>query len=486
MIAVQPNGQGDVLSAKSGTTGGIGGPSASPPGGTPKRQRPAGARPATPTFANLQQQGMARPTPDMAYNGGMLNQQAEGNTNIANTTLNQQAEGNTNIANTTLNQQAQPSATTEGATAAAQQQVAQSAPQQSGGSFRYGGNVQQLGGPLMQQVMALLNDPTQGLNEAAQSNFDRQNRVLGREFGELRENLNENMAARGLDASTIAATGLGQLGARQADAQGDLAARVQEKLINDRAAAMNSAINAAMGLRGQEMEMEKDEYVINENTGELEFRRGLDTNRFNLDAELGRGNLALGRDRLGLDRDKFGWEKDIDLRDFDYKVGRDTKNDAFRDNEFDWRKNIDQRDFDYGAGRDIIKDGQWQQGFDRDGVWRDEDNTYRADRDRVRDGQVDRQFDRDNDWRNEDNTYRDGRDKVGDERWETTNTQNQKNFDTGTIMDILRTMGITSLPPGMMDSLMQTLGIGSVSGGNTGYGSPYGGGYSGGGSVVNL
>jgi hypothetical protein len=490
VIAIQPNGQGNVLSPNNGGAGGVGGPSASPPGGTPKRQKGPAAQAAPNTFRARQSQGMARPTPQMAQQQAQAAQFAQAQaaqpaapaaqpqpTPGANQAQVGAAPAGPSLDPLTqaLNAQAQPAPTNVQERVAAQGVqsagapapgaapaaggMAAPAPAAGGGGFQYNEAVNALGAPLMEQVMALLRDPTQGLNEAAQSNFDRQNRVLGREFTELREGLNENMAARGLDASTIAATGLGQLGARQADAQSDLAARVQEKLINDRATAMQAAIQSAMGLRGQEADLQKDEYVINENTGELEFRRGLDTSRLALDTELGRGNLQLGQDRLGLDRDRFGFDQFTDARDFDYRAGRDLVGDEQFDRRFDFDVNRDTRDFDYRVGRDAVGDERFERGFQRDADWRTEDNTYRDERDVKMDDRFERGFTRDADWRREDNEYRDGRDQKGDERWQDTFDQNQKNFDTGTIMDILRTMGITNIDPKMLDGLLGTLGV---------------------------
>lgn len=462
MIAVQPNGQNNVLSPTPNTMGGVGGPSASPPGGSPKRQRPraAGAAPqGPPTFAAMQQQGMARPAP------GMIPPAAA------------PAPAPT----------VQPNA--QQSLQAGQQLVQQSAANTSGaGSFQAGGTVQALSAPLLQQVLAQLADPTQGLNEAAQSNFDRQNRTLGREFGELREGLNENMAARGLDASTIAASRLGQLGERQAEAQTDMGARVQEQLVRDRAAAMQSAIASAMGLRGQEFDMDMGTFVTNRDTQDMEFRRNLAGQQFGLDSELGRGRLALdgelGRGNLALNRDRLGFDVGRDTRNFDYQVGRDGVDDQFRDDEFDFRRSTDardfdfrrdtdMRDFDYQTGRDGVRDGQFDRTFDRDADWRTEDNQYRDERDVVRDGQVNRQFDRDADWRADDNQYRDGRDQVGDERFDRTFNQNDRNFNTGTMMDIIRTMGLNGLPPGMLENIMDSLGIPRVPDGNrAGTGNP--------------
>jgi hypothetical protein len=469
---MQPNGQGNVLAPTPNTTGGVGGPSASPPGGTPKnmRQRPrAGQAPApAPTFANMQQQGMARPAPNMLMQG----QNPALNTAVGN--MQQQGAAVPEMANGA------------NAVTAAQQTVDNAAAGRNLGNYTTSNAAQQLGAPLMQQVMALLADPTQGLNEAAQSNFDRNNRVLGREFTELREGLNENMAARGLDASTIAATGLGQLGARQAEAQGDLAARIQEQLIRDRSSAMNSAITAALGLRGQEIDIGKDEYVINRDTGELEWNRDFKEDR--ADAEDSRFDRSFGLDvqRFGLDKDKFGWQQSTDLRDFNYGVGRDDKNDQFRDREFDWRQGTDQRDFDYGVGRDQTRDNQWQQGFDRDGQWRDDDVRYRDNRDVVRDGQWERGFERDNDWRNDDVRFRDNRAETGDNQWQQSFDQGQKNFNTSGIIQMLSGMGFNNLPPALIDQIMQSLGItGQQTGGGT-PGSSWAGGGGTSGGVTNF
>lgn len=452
MIAIQPNGQGNVLSPTPNTQGGVGGPSASPPGGTPRNMQ--GQRQRAPgTFANLRQQGVARPSAAMV---------AQRNAAPMATAVNAQAPAPAAapaapvaMANTAAPQQVQ----------AAAQQVQAAAPNTSGsGTFSYGGNVQALSDPLMRLVMQQLGDPTAGLNEAAQSNFDRLNTQIGREFTDLREGLNENLAARGLDASTIAVSGLTDLATRQADAQGDLAARIQEQLIRDRSAAINNAVQSAMGLRGQEADLAESAFTINRDTGELEFRRGLDSSRLALDAELGRGNLDLGRDRLGLERDRFGFDQARDTRDFEYRagqdaidnafrsgefdwrratdardferlVGRDAADDAFRTNEFDWRRSVDQRDFDYGVGRDAVSDQRWQQGWERDGQWRAEDNAWR-----------------------------DNRAGVQDNQWQQTFDQNNRNFNTTGMLGLLQSMGFNNISPAMMNSILQALGLPPQSG----------------------
>ncbi|MCA2991941.1 hypothetical protein [Gemmatimonas sp.] len=473
-VANQPNGQGGPLAPTPNTAGGVGGPSASAPGGSPKRMR----QPRPPqTFAGMQQQGMARPSPQLVQAQASANQL---------TALNQQMQANA------APQQA--STTTDGALAAARQTVDNAAAGRNLDAFRYGGNVQALGAPLMQQVMTLLQDPTQGLNEAAQSNFDRNNRVLGREFSTLRNDLNENMAARGLDASTIAATKLGELGSRQAEAQADLAARIQEKLITDRAGAMNSAIQAAMGLRGQEAGLERDEFTVNRDTGELEFQRGMGVRRLDqdaqqfaqrlaLDSELGRGNLALNRDRFAFDQNR-------DTRDFGYQQSRDAVNDRFRNDEFDWRRQTDQRDFDwrdrtdqrdfgYRQSQDQIRNNQWQQGFDRDGQWRGEDQQYRDRRDTINDGRWQQNFDRDQTWRDQDTQYRDRRDQVGDERFDRTFTEQRNQNQLGNFMGLLQGMGFNNLPPGVLNEIFRSLGI-TPPGGGSGSAPNMGGGGGGG------
>lgn len=410
----------------------------------------------------MQQQGMARPSPQLV--------EAQTNANQL-TALNQQMQAAASPY--------QPSV--QSAMQAAQRTVDNASAGRGLGQFQYSGTVDALGSPLMNQVMQLLNDPTQGLNEAAQSNFDRQNRVIGREFTDLRENLNENMAARGLDASTIAATKLGDLGARQAEAQADLAARIQEKLITDRATAMNSAIQAAMGLRGQEADLEKDLFTVNRDTGELEWRRGFDMKkleqegaqfgqRLALDGELGRGNLALGQQRLGFDMRR-------DERDFGYQQTRDRSNDAFRDREFGWRQSTDERDYNRLVDRDRVSDSQFYQRFEFDRDRDTRDYNRLVDRDRIGDEQWQSQFDRQGNWRKEDNRYRDDRDAINDRRWNeswdrdesrwrTGQDQWREQFDwskdnarTGNIMSLLQGMGFNSMPPGVLENVFKALGI---------------------------
>ena len=138
---------------------------------------------------------------------------------------------------------------------------------------------------------------------------------------------------------------------REAEAQADVAARVQEQLVRDRAAAIQAAVQSAMGLRGQEIDLDQN----------LWARTDADRN-FGLNAELGRGNLDIANRRLAFDqatnerdfayrqgRDKIGdaqWDKK-----FNYEVGRDERDFNFRKEtdarDFDWRKSTDERDFGY-------------------------------------------------------------------------------------------------------------------------------------------
>ncbi len=459
MIA-QPNGQGGALAPKAGTQGGVGGPSASAPGGSPKRQ----VRPMNPnTFAGMQQQGVARPSPSMVQQ----NPYAIAGTNPA-----------LNAAAAPAQASVQPTA--QSAIQSAQQSVGNAQAGRNLGTYQTSPMAQSLGAPLMQQVMTMLQDPTQGLNEAAASNFDRQNRTLGREFDTLRETTNENMAARGLDASTIASGKLGELGARQAEAQADVSARVQEQLIRDRAAATQAAINSAIGLRGQEAEMAKDEFTINRDTGQLEFQRGMDEKRFGLDQTVGLGNLEINRGNLDLSRDRFGFDKFRDGRDFTYRSEQDAIDNSLDQSKFDFTKSTDARDFGYRQERDVIGDGQVDRAFNY-GKDRDTKNdTYRDNRDKVTDGQWNQTFDYGKNRDTKNDEYRSGRDKVTDSQWDKSYNQNDRNITTQGIGSILNGLGYKNIPPALMSSILSALGLGG-GGGSAGGGGGGGGGGNGGG-----
>lgn len=419
MIATsgQPNGQGAPLSPTPGTTGGVGGPAASPPGGTPKNQRRV--RPPQ-TFAGMQQQGVARPSPQIVQQQAAANQQA-----------------------------AQPAP----APAPAQpMSYGQAMPQPQGNvpqaNALGGGMIGSLGNTLNQQVMQMLADPTAGLNEAAMSNFDRQQRQIGQQFADTRDSLNENLAARGLDSSTIAASGLSRLAERQGQAMADSSAQIQEQLIRDRSAALNNALNAAMGLRGQEMTLDQNLW-----------QRSDADRRFGLDQTLGLGNLDINRQNLALNRDRFGFEQQRDTRDFEYGKTRDAANDAFRNKEFDYRKGVDERDFTYRQGRDTVADAQFNKNFD---YRRDTDNRdfdYRQGRDKIGDERFDRTWERDQTWRTEDNQYRDNRDTIGDQRWDKTFDWNKSNANTQNIMSLLQNMGMGSVSPQVLQQIFGSLGL---------------------------
>ena len=414
-VSGQPNGQGGPASPTSGTTGGVGGPAASPPGGTPKNQRRQ--RPPQ-TFAGMQQQGMARPSPAVVQQQTIANQQAQ-----------QAAQ---------MQAQAQPAAQP------ASQQMAQPMAQPAQG----GNMIGQLGGALQQQVMQMLADPTQGLNEAAMSNFDRQQRLIGQNFADTRERLNENLAARGLDASTIAASGLSRLEERQGQALTDSSTQIQEQLLRDRNAALNNAIQSAMGLRGQEITLDQNMWD-----------RSNADRTFDLNAELGRGNLDINRQNLGLQRDRFGFEQARDERNFNYGRERDAIGDEQFDRRFDFDVSRDARNFGYQQQRDTIGDRQWQDQFDRAGNWRTEDNQYRDRRDAVSDDRFNRTWDRDQTWRNEDTTYRNNRDTIGDDRWNRTFNAANDQQRTGNILSVLQGMGFNALGPDVLNNILRSLGI---------------------------
>ncbi len=430
-MAGQPNGQGGPNSAPAGQ--GVGSPTASAPGGSPKAMR----RPkAAQTFAGMQQAGMARPTPQLVQQQAQAAQAAQ---QTANAAAQQGAQPTQPAAAPAAQSAAQPAAPPAASAPVAMPAQTTAAPQAAAPMAQAGTGG--LGSALTQQVMALLGDPTQGLNEAAQANFDRQNRTINEDFTNLRNGLNENMAARGLDASTIAATKLGELGSRQAKAQADMAAEVQGQLARDRASAMNSAISAALGLNGQNMQA--DQFA----------------QRFGLDSALGFGNLNLSQQRMAQDQSNAD-------RSFNFNAGRAAVGDQqwqqqFDTNQGNWNKQFDftqnqanqsqnnwAKQFDYNAGQDTTRNNQWQQSFDQsNNQFNQNQNNWQKTFD-----QSQNQFNQNqNNWQKQFDT--------GNNQWQQSFNQNQQNTTTQGMLQLLAGMGFNNIDPNVMQSVLRALGV---------------------------
>lgn len=384
------------------------------PGQAPNKRGPKVAKPPA-TFAGMQQSGMARPSPQMVQ---------------------QQAQASQMQAQAQAQQAAQP----------AQQPVPQQAAQQPAQAPS-----QDMNGVLRQQIMGSLQNPGQGLAEAAQSQIQRQQRALDQQFADSRSSLNENLAARGLDASTIAASGLSRLAERQGQATADMVAQIEEQTNREKGAQLQQAIANAMGLRGQDLSAEQAQ------------------NSLALQGELGRGNLALGRDTLTYNQGR-------DQRNFDYQAGRDQVGDQQWQQGFDRSGQQWQQGFDYQKQQDTTKNNQWQQQFDTGNQqWQSQfdynKNTdqrnfdYRAGRDTVGDQQWNKQFDQSqNNW-NKTFDYNKGRDANADAQWNKTFDFNKSNAGTNAMLQVLQGMGFKNISPTMLNSIMASLGLTMPGGG---------------------
>lgn len=105
---------------------------------------------------------------------------------------------------------------------------------------------------LQQQIMSALGQPSSYGSDQVMGTFNRLNERLGQEFGAERGRIDEEMARRGLHASSIAGGRLGDLATRQAQAQSDLGSRLLEEQAKIYGQDRATSIAQAMGYGGQQ------------------------------------------------------------------------------------------------------------------------------------------------------------------------------------------------------------------------------------------
>ncbi len=272
-------------------------------------------------------------------------------------------------------------------------------PQQASAMAPGGTNVQQ-------RVQQFLDRPSGFTSDVAQQTFDRLRGGLQRNFDSSARQLTEQMANRGMYGSTVDLDASTRLRSEQARAEADLVSQITERAALEEREGLAQAIQLALGLRGQDIDMTQFDRTSGQRDRELTIQEQADLRRSQessaelaLRQTLGLGDLDLRRQDLGLTRDRMAMD------------------DRFRNSELDWRRTSDARDFDYRAGRDQTLDARDARDFDytrsRDAndftLRRDDLNWRRASDER------DFNFRRDADTRDFD--YRSGRDRTLDDRF---------------------------------------------------------------------
>lgn len=295
----------------------------------PPAQQPA---PQT-TFRQMQQQGVARPAPSMAAPWGFTPPQGYG----------------------------QP-------------------PQQPAPQFGYGAS------PIGNQVQGLLSKmiatPTAYDDNVIKAQRDAAVSGLNQQAKQSQDLVNEEMARRGVWASSVAGGRLGDIEVNRLNALKDLEA----SFLGNRAAAMDAGQRAAAGLgmqydqsqfqnqlgafnanlnaRGMDQDNAYRWGSLGENARQFNQGFGLDTQKFGEDTrrfnqgfgeDMRRYDQGFGEDRRRFDQN-FDWNQQRDARDF----GEDTRryDQGFGEDQRRWDKNygFQDRDWNWQAMRDLLGD----------------------------------------------------------------------------------------------------------------------------------
>lgn len=216
-------------------------------------------------------------------------------------------------------------------------------PPQAGqyGQYQGSGQAQAARAPMLQAVQQQLANPTRFNTQAFQQIRQAQQGNLNAEFGAQRSQLEEEMARRGLSASSIGAGRYGDLAGQQARASATLDAdllsqaaqtQAQDRLASLQAAGQFADLAGSQDLAqfeanrvGQAQQFQEGLASAQFGQGQSEFDRqqamqaanleqtgGLSGLDLALREQLGMGNLNLDAARLGQDADQFGQNLSLD------------------------------------------------------------------------------------------------------------------------------------------------------------------------------
>jgi hypothetical protein len=145
---------------------------------------------------------------------------------------------------------------------------------------------------------------------------------LGQEYGAQQQNLNEELARRGISGSSIAAGKFGDLAGQQGTAMANLNAQLIQNEAStaaaDRAAALGAGQNlqsalAAQGLAGGQFGLEQQKF--GESQRQFDVGQGLAEKQFGLSQTLGLGNLSIQQAAQKLDEQVQSGKLTLDQKD---------------------------------------------------------------------------------------------------------------------------------------------------------------------------
>ena len=189
-------------------------------------------------------------------------------------------------------------------------------------------------GDATQQAMAQqLAQPTGFDDAAVQRAFQQLSGGVDDDYNTRDRQINEEMARRGLHASSVGAGRLSDSNLSRRSAKEGIATDLLTEQARSLASARSQAIAQSLGAQQQQFGQAADVYGLNRSAGQQDFQNtlqgtelaesmhrgdreyGLQSGQLGLEAELGRGELGLrgelGRGELGLARDRYGLESEL-------------------------------------------------------------------------------------------------------------------------------------------------------------------------------
>lgn len=201
------------------------------------------------------------------------------------------------------------------------------------------------------QLMASLQNPAGFGQDEVKQWYDRGAQDIDDQFAQEETAAREEMARRGLSDSSIMGGRLGDLNVRKRTAQVDLTDKLGRQLAEELSASRDRAINTGINF---------DQFLTDSQYKSDQL--GLDRSKLDLDTELGRGKLGIDSSRIALD-ERLGLG-DLNLKGdrlrLDQEIGRgelDLNRDKFGENK---------RQFDEDLGLNRDKFGEDRRQFDED------------------------------------------------------------------------------------------------------------------------
>lgn len=255
--------------------------------------------PAPTTFSTLQKQGVARPpSPTYTTMPAPTTQMAPAtNTTKTAVPVNKVQQEGSGMLGGGYQQTAGPQPIGQGMFPAPQQPAPQPPPQQSGpGSqlgqdlynrwrapqqFQPGSNPFQ--GQLESRIGGQLANPSAYNSDMVLGTYNMLNQQLGQGYDYQRQQLQSEMARRGIDASTIHGQRYNDLGVEQARAQQNLAYQLMTDQAKQYGQDINTAISQAMGYGQQQFGQDTQRLNDYLGYGQQQWQNQFQTNQFNAD-----------------------------------------------------------------------------------------------------------------------------------------------------------------------------------------------------------